>query len=250
MKTARARSSSQRSLQQWLKIALFAGATPFLCSCTAVPNETYYCRDENNQPIEGVLIVCRYSVSTWMAYRSAGADYRFTGSDGKAFFGRDEITRKLPYNKTFRIITYTYSPRLHCGAGGTGRYKQGEPYPVDTAYQKEDADVIFYKDNTDDSAAWFGSLYYLAEQASHLKQRTMGYQTPEGDGPSGLANLEVTLVPFVENEWKAFFERYGDREIPMDYFKFRFRTLLEEVSSKVHRKLTFNDFREAVSNIL
>ena len=37
MKTARARSSSQRSLYQWFKIALFAGATLFYAPAQPSP---------------------------------------------------------------------------------------------------------------------------------------------------------------------------------------------------------------------
>ncbi len=72
-----------------------ASAALLVGACSNIPKETFHCVDNNGQPVEGVLLMCRYSGSTSMSYYTAGADYRFSDSHGDATFGEDEVSRQL-----------------------------------------------------------------------------------------------------------------------------------------------------------
>lgn len=153
-----------------------------------------------------------------MSYFTAGADYRFSDSNGRADFGDDEITRKLISGAQTRSITYVYSPRLRSGGGIISGYKKNNPTPGATSYATAERGVIAFRNNTHDPAIWFWALYYLTEEAHDVLKRMGGYETNAGYRTAGIDELAAMLGPFVDKEWASFFKQYGNEPIPMDYF--------------------------------
>lgn len=227
---------------------LLVGAIQFVAGCKSIPNESFYCRDEKNKPVEGVLVVCRYSGSTWMGSFTAGADYRFSDDHGVAFFGPNEVSRKLHPRTQFRGIAYVYSKALRSGGMVGGVYDANKLESVFTAYDTPEPGVILFRDNRRDPEVWFGVLYYLTVETKHAKRGEWGY-TKHADFPVvGVDRLADMLDPFVENEWADFFKQYGNEPIPLAYFNKWFASELRRIP--LNKETRFNDLKPIVEKII
>jgi len=253
---------SARVSKRCLIAVVMAGVMQLVAGCSSIPDETLYCRDENNKPLEGVLVICQYLGSTFMASSTAGADYRFSDTNGVVTFKADDVTNKISSSISHRTIAFTYSPRLRSGGWGMGSYWGGQGYPlddngnrknvpfiIDTAYQKEGGDTIYYLDNTKDPAAWFAVLYYLTRESRDVIGRIAGYGTTKGYVSAGVDRVEAVLVPLLKKEWDDFFREYGDTIVPAGFIEYRFPNRESRLRRNDGGALRFNDLRKLVNEL-
>ncbi|MCX6937068.1 MAG: hypothetical protein NTU80_04105 [Verrucomicrobia bacterium] len=171
------------------------------------PNETWYCYDEQGQPLEGVVIVCHYGLAN---SPKRGVGYGISDALGKVTFVADQdMPRGL-----VRGYGCVYSAQLQNGDAGMGaRWHKGAPIPKDTVYFDEYAKYIYIKNGIGNPAWWNDSINNLIYTYRNIGGGKMAMYGP---GAGKLWNLLSTLVPA---EREAFLKAYGEQPVPTDYLK-------------------------------
>jgi len=127
--------------------------------------------------------------------------------------------------------------------------RKNVPFIIDTAYQKEGGDTIYYLDNTKDPAAWFAVLYYLTAESGDVIGRIAGYGTTKGYVSAGVDRVEAVLVPLLRKEWADFFREYGDTIVPAGFIEYRFTGHADSYAQRYGSALRFNDLRGLVNDL-
>ncbi|MCX6937069.1 MAG: hypothetical protein NTU80_04110 [Verrucomicrobia bacterium] len=186
------------------------------------PNETWYCYDEQGQPLESVIIVCNYGLAN-SAKRGVG--YGISDALGKVTFVADkDMPRGL--ERGYECI---YSKKLQSGYVDIGeRWHKGAPIPKEPVYFDEHAKKIFIKSGIGDPVCWHAAINRLINEYRNVGSGKMAMYGP---GAGKLWNLLSTLVP-VERD--AFLKAYGEQPIPTDYLK---SNVLNAYFPRAHRQI-------------
>lgn len=181
-----------------LVLAMLMGVS----GCKQTRDETWYCYDTQGHPVEGVLIVCRYSLAN---SGRAAINHRFSDGTGKIVIDLDEDTP----DGLQRGYSCIYSPKLKSGdAGLGGRWHKGLPIPDKAVYFDEWNNKIYLKRGVDDPLIWHNALCVLISSYSGLR-----------GNPYGGAKLDAKLSVLVPRERALFLEKYGEQVVPLDYLK-------------------------------
>ncbi len=189
----------------WIRCALKL-LTPVLLiaasGCKQTKDDTWYCYDRKGKPVEGVLIICRYSLAN---SGRAAINHRFSNATGMILINLDDDTP----DGLIRGYSCIYSANLKSGDIGLGeRWHEGQPVPAMPVYFDEWNKKIYLKSGIDDPVIWHSALTSLISSYSELIGNT-----------NGGAKLNAELSSLVSQERALFLERYGEQVVPLEYLK-------------------------------
>jgi len=185
------------------------------------PNETWYCYDEQGQPVEGVIIVCRYGLAN---YAKRGVGYGISDAQGKVTFVADDA---MPGGLE-RGYDRVYSAKLQSGDAGMGeRWHNGAPIPEDPVYFDEYTNKIYIKNGVGNPAMWNAAINGLIDAYRNVGGGKMAMYGP------GAGKLWTALSTLVPAERDAFLKKYGELPVPVKYLK----------SNRLHAAFPFADMQ-------
>ncbi|MCX6937067.1 MAG: hypothetical protein NTU80_04100 [Verrucomicrobia bacterium] len=169
------------------------------------PNETWYCYDEQEQPLEGVIIVCHYGLAN---SPKRGVGYGISDALGKVTFVADQdMPRGLE-----RGYESIYSGKLQSGDAGIGaRWHKGAPIPEKSVYFDEYSKCIYIKNGIGNPTVWNYAINNLMESYANVGGGKMAMYGP------GAGKLWMMLSTVGPIERELFLKKHGDQVVPRAY---------------------------------
>jgi hypothetical protein len=204
-------------------LALLVGTT----ACNRSPNETWHCYDRENNPVEGVVVICRYSLAN---SGKTAVNCRVSDATGRLDLDLDDDT-PVGLIRGFNCI---YSPALHNGDVGLGeRWREGKQVPDVAVYFDELNNNIYLKSAAEDPVIWHAALVEF-----------IGSYTMSRGFNNGGIKLNKELSTIVSQERTLFLKKYGEQQVPPDYLENGSFRRYRDFRDLVHQKDVILKFKD------